>query len=248
MSFHDVPGSLRLEACRTIADFSIAFVKVHGSGASERARIGGSGTLVQLDRIYGILTACHVFDYLRGHEVELLLANTFEPIRQRVIVQSDTIRWVRIACSEKEGDRPDLGILLLSSVEVGALSARRSFYNLPNREWLLHKPPALDVGMWFLCGFADEATMERGPAREFDRVTAFKGACGDGWVGRQYCVGDFDYLDFEVEYGGRNEPPRDFGGFSGGGLATAGPWQPISTCHGGRGTRATERRRPGPAW
>jgi hypothetical protein len=218
MSFRDVPRSLQWEACRTITDFSIGLVRVHKSRDGEKARIGGSGTLVLVDGIYGILTACHVLDYLRGHEVGLLLANMIEPIRQRVTVQSDAIRWVRIACSAKEGDGPDLGVLVLSSVEVGALSARKSFYNLRNREWVLHTPPSLDAGMWFLCGFADEATRARGPAGGFGRVTAFNGACGHGWVDHQYRVGDFDYLDFEVGYGGRNEPPRDFGGFSGGGL------------------------------
>lgn len=219
MPLNQVPRAFRAEVCQAISDFSIGLVKLNGSGLVQNARLGGSGTLVQIDGTCGILTACHVLDYLRGEEaIALLLANTLKRFIHRVTVRSETMRWVRIACSDKKDEGPDLGILLLSSVDVGSLRARKSFYNLANREWLLRDPPALDVGIWFLCGFADEATTERGPERGFKRIKVFEGACGHGPVEKEYHVGDFGYLDFQVGYGGANEPPRSFGGFSGGGL------------------------------
>jgi hypothetical protein len=111
-----------------------------------------------------------------------------------------------------------VGFLLLSERDSGSLKARKSFYNLSRRQYLFEKPRDLDEGIWFLCGFADEATAERGPAGGFARVTTFGGACGAGRVNQEHLVGSFDYLDFEVAYSGASGPPRDFRGFSGGGL------------------------------
>lgn len=219
MPLDQVPRAFREEACRAIFDFSIGLVKLHGSDLVHNARLGGSGTLVQIDGTYGILTACHVLDHLKGEEaIGLILVNTVRPFLHRVTVRSERMRWVRIACSDKEGDGPDLGILLLSPVDVGYLKAQKSFYNLANREWLLCDPPTLDTGVWFICGFPDEATKERGPERGFKSVKVFEGACGDVRVEKDYRVGNFGYLDFEVAYGGVNDPPRSFSGFSGGGL------------------------------
>ena len=218
-ALHETPAKVLAEACRGIADFSIGFVKLHGSGHAQTATLGGSGTLVQVGDTSAILTACHVIDYLReDEEVGLLLANTVEPIVQRITVRSEALSWIRIARGTKDAEGPDLGLVRLSEVDAATLRARKSFYSLTNREWLLHKPPALDGGVWFLCGFAAEETTERGPERGFRRIVVFAGACGAGWVGKQFRVGEFDYLAFEVRYGGVDGPPRSFEGFSGGGL------------------------------
>lgn len=219
MPYHQVPQALRADVCQAITNFSIGLINLDGSGLVQNARLGGSGTLVQIGDSYGILTAYHVLEYLRGDKtIGLILANTIKPFRHRVEVRSDTMSWVKIACPGNESEGPDLAILLLSSVDVVRLKVQKTFYNLPKREWLLHTPPALDVGIWFLCGFADEATSERQPERGPGRIKVFEGACGDGWVENEYRVGDFDYLDFEVAYGAINGPPQSFGGFSGGGL------------------------------
>lgn len=223
MRLHQVTRAFRAEVCQAITNFSIGLIKLDRSGLGHNARLGGSGTLVQIGDNYGILTARHVLEYLRGDKtIGLLLGNMIKPYRHRVEVCSDTMRWVTIASSGKESEGPDLAILLLSSVGVGWLRAQKTFYNLLKREWLLHTPPDLDVGVWFLCGFADEATTERVPESGSGRIKVFEGICGDGWVENEYCVGDFGYLDFEVAYGSADGPPQSFGGVSGGGL-----WQVV---------------------
>jgi len=228
-ALRQTPAALLADACRGISNFSIGFVKIEGTGDAQTATLGGSGTLVQIGDTSAIVTACHVLDHLRGDAtIGLLLATTGAPVLQRITLRSEAIGWVRIARGNADAEGPDLGLLLLSSLDAAALKARKSFYNLSSREWLLHNPPALDGGIWVLCGFGDEATTERGPERGFRRIKIFEGACGAGWVGKQYRVGDFEYLDFEVRYGGVNGPPRSFGGFSGGGL-----WQvPVTRTDG----------------
>ena len=216
-----IPKTLVEEASRDICDFSIGLVRLRDSGSEPEAMLGGSGTLVQIGDVYGILTACHVLDYIhRDEAVGLLIANTLAPTLQRVTVSSKAIEFfrTRVPCTHKGEQGPDVGLLLLSSLDAGSLKARKSFYNLGKREWMAASPPALEEGVWYLCGFPDESTTQRGPERRFTKVTSFVGACGTGTVGRELVDGHFDYLDFEVGYGGVNEPPRDFGGFSGGGL------------------------------
>lgn len=216
---HEMPKALAIEACVGISHYSIGLVKLKAGEDIEDAEVGGSGTLVQLGDTFAVLTACHVVDHLRRAAVfGLLLANVGEPLPQRILLRSEAVEWRRIARGVNEADGPDLGLLLLSAVDAASLRARKSFYNLSNREWLLQKPPALDHGAWFLCGFAEEATTERAPDRGFGRIKVFEGACGAGWVCKQYRESAFEYLDFEVRYGAVNAPPRDFGGFSGGGL------------------------------
>ena len=69
-----------------------------------------------------------------------------------------------------------------------------------------------------LVSHAGELTSNELPEHGYSIVKAFKGMCGAGGVTKGYRKEDFDYLEFEVRYGGITEPPESFGGFSGGGL------------------------------
>jgi hypothetical protein len=225
-----LPQALLEGVCQEICNFTIGLVKLHGSDPVQGAGLGGSGTLVQIDQQYGILTASHVLDYLNDSvAIGLILANATKPSLHAVKVRCETMRWLRIEPADDKNQGPDLAILTLASVDVGTVGAVKSFYNLPKREWLLDRPPALNEGIWFLAGFVDEYTSERQPDRGYSRIIGFRGACGRGWVDKQYRIGNFDYLDFEVTYGGVNDPPQSFGGTSGGGL-----WQvPLVRTPGG---------------
>lgn len=220
MLFHEVPRAFREDVCQSICDFSVGLIRLDETREVQEAQLGGSGTLVQVGALCGILTAAHVIKYLKGGPgIGLILANVFGPRFHRVEVPCDKIGWLTIAYGEVEGEGPDLGFLALSVVDVGTVKAQRSFYNLVKRERLLEEPPALDTGLWFLCGFADEATTLRGPERGYRIIKSFEGACGMGPVRNRYRLGGYDYLDYEVSYDSpKNGPPLRFGGFSGGGL------------------------------
>lgn len=220
LPLHQVPQDVLEDAAKGISDFVIGFVRLLETGSGQDAELAGSGTLVQIDDTYGILTAYHVLDHLRNtDEIGLILATRLEPSLHRFTLKTDVIRPLKIAQGHEQSEGPDLGFLILPEVDVGPLKARKSFYNLSRRrERVLDNPPAHDEGIWFLCGFAGEFTREQPPERGYARVRVFRGACGAGWVDREYCVGDFDYFEFEARYGGINEPPQSFGGFSGAGL------------------------------
>lgn len=226
LSLAEVPRGLIEEVSTDILNFLIGFVRVRSTPTGQDAELAGSGTLIQIDNTYGILTAHHVMEHLpRTGEIGLILATSFEAKVNRPTIKGEVIRWVKIARGHVDSEGPDLGLLLLPPAEVGWLKAIKSFYNLSlRREKLLSNPPNCNEGLWFLCGFAGGLTSEKSPEAGFARVKGFRGMCGAGGVERQYSVGDFDYFDFEVGYGGISEPPESFGGFSGGGL-----WQvPLS--------------------
>jgi hypothetical protein len=226
LALSQIPGEIVAEAGRTISDFAIGLVSLRENKSGEDAELGGSGTLVQIDALHAILTADHVLQSLPAtQDLGLILASRHDgdPVPRRPTLKKEAVCHVRIARGSSESEGPDLGLLLLSPVDAGALKARKSFYNLSlHRDKLLAKPPKLADGMWLLCGFAGEFTVAQSPERGYARVRRFGGACGAGWVEREYRVGDFDYLQFEAGYGGIDAPPQSFGGFSGAGLWQAG--------------------------
>jgi hypothetical protein len=226
LSLSEIPRNLVENVSRDISDFVIGFVKLREiksereTMSEEDAELGGSGTLVQIDETSGILTAHHVLENLpRTGEIGLIIPTRFSPQLHRVTLKSELLRRVEIARGPTASEGPDLGLLILPPTEVGPLKAMKSFYNLSLRsERMIDYPPSRDEGLWFLCGFAGELTSDEPPERGYARVKAFHGMVGVGWVKKEYRAGDFDYIDFEAHYGGINEPPESFGGFSGGGL------------------------------
>jgi hypothetical protein len=213
----DIPTAVVEDACERVSHFSIGLVRVE-HGAEKLTDLAGSGTLVRVGEAHGILTAGHVLHHLRKeNEIGLLLGRIGQPILHRPMIQRQTMRWIKLHGDGSEDEGPDLALMLLSDVDVGALQARKSFYPLaPER--LVRPPLGLDEGLWILCGFAGEKTTVRGPERGFDRIFTFGGSCGRVTIDREYRVGDFDYFEFGVGYGGPNDPPQSFGGYSGTGL------------------------------
>lgn len=217
----DIPREVIADVGRAVSDFTIGFAAVQEDDVGQRVTLGGSGTLVQVNDTYGILTAHHVLRHLPDTpEIGLIIATRFDDaLPHRPTLRREAVQHLPIARGGNDAEGPDLGILILSHVDANSLSARKSFYNLAvHRAEVRERPPALNEGVWLLCGFAAEQTVERVSERGFAREVVFRGPCGAGWVEREYADGDFDYLDFEARYGGADEPPQSFGGFSGTGL------------------------------
>lgn len=245
LRLYELPRDLIEEISKDLSDFLIGFVRLHDTGSEEHAELGGSGTLVQIEETYGILTAHHVLEGLpKTADIGLILATTFEAQLHRKTIKAEVLRRIEIARGANDSEGPDLGFLILPPAEVESLKAIKTFYNLSKRrDKILAKPASLDEGIWFLCGFAAELTSDEPPEAGYGTVKGFRGLIGAGGVTKEYILGDFDYFDFEARYGGIHEPPESFGGFSGGGL-----WQvPLIRDQNGR-LRAKERIMSGVAF
>lgn len=220
LALRDVPQELREEIAKDISDFMVGFAKLCNTDFEQDAELGGSGTLVQIDDVYGILTAYHVLKKLPDTgDIGLILPRRSQPQLHAPTIKGEVVQKVKVAYGENADEGPDIGFLLLPSEVAGWLKAIKSFYNLSRRrEKVLTSPHDYRDGVWFLCGFAAEQTSEEPAQAGFAKVKVFRGDIGVVGVNREFSIDDFDYFDFEARYGGINHAPESFKGFSGGGL------------------------------
>lgn len=207
-------------ASEEIAHYVIGFAKLVENRGIEDALLAGSGTLITIDRMHGILTADHVLENLpEAGQVGLILATMGRPELHRLTIDMQLAEKVRIARGKVESEGPDLGILVLPPANIGIISASKSFYNLSGRcEDILSCPTSIDKGAWLLSGLIEERTTEAEPEAGFQKVKVFRGICGGGIVKGESERKGFDYLDFEANAQGLYEGPESFKGLSGGGL------------------------------
>jgi len=231
MNLHEAATAVGEKAGKEIVDFSVGLVSVVETHSQADASLAGSGTLVDLNGTCGILTACHVLRHLSDKDIGLVLPTQFEPRRHALTVESKDVQRLKIAFGTNGADGPDLGVLVLPPPVVSWIKAWKSFYTLSlRRERMLHSPPGLDHGLWYLSGFAGELTDEMPPEGGYTKVKVFRGECASVPVEREFSSGEFDYLECEVGYGGQDEPPESLGGYSGAGL-----WQvPLKETPGGK--------------
>lgn len=216
-----------------ISAFSVGFTRITGKDHEEDAEVAGSGTLVQANGCYAILTAAHVLDYLAtSTKVGLVLLMRGESVVHRYILPMQFVRLEYVARASKTAKGPDLGLLVLPSSEakkIEATKASKVFYNIDRRrDQMLLTPRALDLGGWFLCGSVGDWTTDLPTEHPYTRVKGIRALCGAGCVSLERVDNEFDYLNFEVNYDEGYGGPQDFRGFSGGGL-----WQAVFKDNGG---------------
>jgi hypothetical protein len=213
-------------AVPTLSNFLVGLVELLADQGYANGELGGSGSLVRIDDVCGILTARHVITHLAKQKfVGLILPNVGVGKLHNVSFKIDDCRRIEIGNDDTdEQSGPDLALLVPPPNIVSELQGRQSFYSLTKgRERALKGPPPVDHGIWVLSGFAGEWTEEKAPARGFYRTKGFRGQHGVGIVKDEREKGDFDYQTFEALYDSHYEGPDSYGGYSGGGL-----WQVLA--------------------
>ena len=111
MPLHQVPQEVREDAAKGISDFMIGLVRIYETDSGQDADLAGSGTLVQFDDTYGILTAYHVLEYLRNtQEIGLILASRVRPRMHRFTLRAEVLRPLKIAHRDAVG-RPRFRVI-----------------------------------------------------------------------------------------------------------------------------------------
>jgi hypothetical protein len=215
-----IPRTFYESVTRHIINFAIGIVKVLDTEKAEDAILIGSGTLVDLEGIYGILTAQHVIDALPSMgQIGFIISENLH----KYTLDAQTLAVSRIGRGKDSGSGPDLGLIHFPRTAIGSIKAKKSFYSIAGkRDRMINSPPEDDFGVWCICGIPDVETKSEGPSKGFDQVKAFLHFCGFGGISRSFSTYKFDYFDFEAHYNEPNESPSSFGGVSGGGL-----WQII---------------------
>ena len=214
----DLPDDLLHEIAESLAWYSVGIWGTRNGTTKEL----GSGTLVQVGKIHGVLTARHVVDRFDGKdEIGLSILKT----RHRFAIKTDFL-GEPISCAKgpTEDSGPDIAFFRLPDADVGTVGASKSFVNLELCETKAADHP-IENGIWCIFGFPSElGSAENGESRHFF------GQAGAGSVPEDYVLEEpFDYCWMLVQYSASNDLPKNYGGASGGGL-----WQVIVQWREGR--------------
>jgi hypothetical protein len=192
----------------------------HVGNPNERddiAELGGSGTLVQANGAFGILTAAHVVrDFIQKGERAIGIA-FYDGFKGREKVRLGVHHtWI---APEDGSDGPDLAVIVLNPNDASRLSNTHPFYRLdaPDRQAQM-RMFTVDEGGWLVVGGVGE--WSQGPVRPegSHNVKAFGGLIVGPEFKRERVSEPHDYIETEINY--RDNPdatPRSFGGMSGGG-------------------------------
>lgn len=213
----DIPDSLKSDIVRRLAEYSVGFLRLGDTPDGRDAFLLGSGTLVVIGNTFAILTAHHVIQALpRRGRLGIFLAPTFAPHS----VDTQGLAYLELARGNHDSEGPDLGAVVLAPSIAGAITAKKTFYNLElRRERLLHNPPNSRDGIWFLHGFVEENTVvEPDTVLGYGLVKRFYSFGGIGRPKSVLQMGDHDYLTVSISPAAQPPVPKSFGGMSGGGI------------------------------
>ena len=205
------------DVARTLSHYTVGFAAFTRKGNIEDAVPAGSGTLVRVGGVKGIVTARHVIEALQRRDETALL---------RFPLRSDTILSHRIDLGHAEflilpgtdgPDGPDLGFMRSPLVTEETLVGTNSFYPLD-----APRPPMKGsyrgLGMVdLLLGIVAEWTtdVER---KEERRRKEFMLLSAGGFDGNEREHAGFDLATFTPDFASGKDPPRSYAGVSGGGI------------------------------
>jgi hypothetical protein len=130
----DITTLIKL-AGECVAPFSIGFARLQSDGEREDALPAGSGALVSVGSVHGILTAAHVLEALPDQGEVGLIRFTKSPVIQNMTIEMSLLDKLMFRPHSSEVDGPDLGFLRLTSSMVATLNASTGiFYSLLKRE------------------------------------------------------------------------------------------------------------------
>ena len=207
-----------------IADSTVGFAILSRRDGIEDAIPAGSGTLVTVGLVNGILTASHVLRNLPDKgDVGIVRFPRVPRFAQKQTIDIGRSEKLTIGTPPFGPEGPDLGFLRLSSEDAGNLKARCTFLNLEKKRSSVldchqPEPPYFDGISGMIAEWTTDLPSDQGQAR----VKGFRALFGVGLVVRTYESSDFDLFDFEVTYGPGSVSPLSYEGMSGGGLWRVG--------------------------
>jgi hypothetical protein len=195
----------------------------------------GSGTFVECNSQFGILTAHHViregigFDSFGSSSAKKLgvaIATNYycKPELELQYTQPHEIGKPHDKYNEFG---PDLIFLeILDREKLGTIKACSSFWNMPSQNNLVNDCYNDSSCIWAVCGLPQNWIYEM-PSSNFDKVIGCQVLIGFGGVERRFDKDGFDYFDVAVDCNPQNDIPHTFKGMSGGGL-----WKILLSCTG----------------
>jgi hypothetical protein len=202
----DLPNDMTMRLVRGLGSSTVALLGVSRPKGTDFLELAGTGTLAHIGNRYGILTASHVWDEVLCKVAKVGITLTDNINHQHLMDVQTIIPTVLPKGPGKWDERgPDLAFLRIPNERVGAIQAFCVFEDL--------KPPPKTIPPCLEGWVAMGAPKELGTFTETHASIELRGEN----VSPTYLSGDPDYYEFEVDTNPTGMP-KDFGGFSGGGL------------------------------
>lgn len=200
-----------------LAHHTVGLVKMSEDGLAASS-LAGSGTLVSVGPMSGLLTAAHVVKCL-GNKGQVGFVHfdgrgqVHKPVIDLAVLERLTI------CGETFGPNgPDLAFLRLPLSTVATLQARSNFLNLLAQGDTARCPePPADTLMTAVVGVVGEWT-ENLRHKSFESIKRFTLLAAGGRIASKREHNGHDLLDFERVLPKDQLVPSSYGGVSGGGL------------------------------
>ena len=202
-----------------LQDYLVPLYVLRSHNAEPQLRFIGSGTLVQIQATYHILTAAHVWHEARNVE-QIGLVLTAYP--SRFLMPREAISAKQLWKRETPEWGPDLALLELARPFVSTIAAYKSFLNLAlHRAMFASHTPATEKGLWAVTGLVGQfSEVQRLPETRTIGATA-QARAFFSLVQQTHWRDGYDYLDPGVKLQ-LSGVPLSFGGVSGGGLWEVG--------------------------
>lgn len=215
----DIPQSVFDEVGLRLQDYLVPLYVLGWQNAEPQLRFIGSGTLVEIQGTYHILTAAHVWHEARNAE-QIGMVLTAYP--SRFLVPRAAISAKQLWKRPLYEWGPDLALLELARPFVSTIAAYKSFLNLVlHRAMFASHPPATEKGLWAVTGLVGQfSEVQRLPDTKIIDATA-QARAFFSLVQQTHWREGHEYVDLgvKVELSG---VPSSFGGVSGGGLWEVG--------------------------
>lgn len=212
----DLPPDLLDEVIEKIKPFVIGLLRINKGTSGEEVHLLGSGTLIQMQDKYCIITAQHLANELEKFDELGLNIASYE---HKVVVQTSSLRIVKIGKYDVDCMGQDLAVIILPEETIGTLKARKAFWNMAYwQQIVLSKSIDPNIGIWILCGFPYVMANTVGTSSHFDSTKRCCCLCGYTGVEKYWDKDEFDYLSLSVSYENRTDLPDTFEGVSGGGI------------------------------
>lgn len=200
-----------------MAAYTIGFARLEVRDRVEDAVGAGSGTLVSVGKVRGILTAAHVLTNLPDQGEVGIVEYRGQTIhyRKRTIEMANTTK-IALRGDAFGPNGPDLGFLRLAADTVGWFEAIGSFYNLLKHRADASGPTPSPYSTDAVVGMIDERTKDLPAERTRECRKGFEALFSNGTVSNERVVEGYDLIDFAPTDYPDFTLPGNYGGTSGG--------------------------------
>lgn len=197
----------------------------------------GSGTFVECNSRFGILTAHHVIG--KGIGLDSFVNGSTKKLGVAIAVnfphapefELQYIRHHEIGRPpnyEYNEYGPDLIFLeILDREKLGTIKAHSSFWNIQYESSSINDCYNDSSSIWAVCGLPQAWTKDDTPNSNFGKVIGGQCLIGFGGAEKRFDRAGFDYFDVAVKPNPQDDIPDTFKGMSGGGL-----WKVLLSCRG----------------